>query len=141
MALGLTNASTFQALMNDVLRAYLRRFVLVFFYDIMIHNTTWVEHLQHVRLVLILRKHKLVVKQSKCSCGATSISYLGHIISDAGVAMDPTKIEAVQAWPRRTAVKGLWGFLGLMGYYRKFIMKYSLIAHPLSQLLKKEAFT
>jgi hypothetical protein len=82
--------------MNDVLRAYLWRFVLVFFDDILIYGTTWTEHLQHVRLVLlVLLQHKLAIKQSKCSFGVSSISYLGHIISDAGVAMDPAKVEAM----------------------------------------------
>jgi hypothetical protein len=106
MAFGLTNVtSTFQ---NNVLHAYLRRFVLVFFYDTLIYNTTWAEHLQHVRpVLLVLRQHKLAVKQSKCSFGTSSITYLSHIISDAGVAMDSAKVEAVQAWPCPTTVKGL----------------------------------
>jgi hypothetical protein len=68
-----------------------------------------------------------------------SISYLGHIISDTGVAMDPAKVEAVQAWPCPTTVKGLRGFLGLAGYYHKFIQNYGLITGSLSRLLK-EAF-
>jgi hypothetical protein len=115
--------------------------VLVFFDDILIYSSTWVEHLQYVRLVLqTLRHNKLAVKQSKCSFGASSIDYLGHIISNNVVAMDPTKVEAVQAWPRPTIVKALRGFLGLTGYYRKFIQNYSLVARPLTQLLKKEAF-
>jgi hypothetical protein len=99
MAFGLTNApSTFQVLMNDVLRAFLRRFVLVFFDDILIYSSTWAEHLQHVRLILqTLRHNKLAMKQSKCSFGATSVDYLGHIISNGVVAMDPAKVEAVQA--------------------------------------------
>jgi hypothetical protein len=106
MAFGLTNVtSTFQ---NNVLHAYLRRFVLVFFYDTLIYNTTWAEHLQHVQpVLLVLRQHKLAVKQSKCSFGTSSITYLSHIISDAGVAMDSAKVEAVQAWPCPTTVKGL----------------------------------
>jgi hypothetical protein len=73
--------------------------VLVFFDDILIYGTTWAEHLQHIRLaLLILRWHKLAIKQNKCSFGASSISYLSHIIFDTGVAMDPTKVKAVQAW-------------------------------------------
>jgi hypothetical protein len=142
MAFGLTNApSTFQVLMNNVLRAFLHRFVLVFFDDILIYSSTWVENLQHVWLVLqALRHSKLAVKQSKCSFGATSVDYLGHIITNGVVAMDPAKVEVVQAWPRPTTVKALRGFLGLTGYYRKFIQNYSLVAHPLTQLLKKEAF-
>jgi hypothetical protein len=123
MVFGLTNApSTFYALMNDVLRAFLRRFVLVFFDDILICSSTWVEHLQHVQLVLkTLRHNKLAVKQSKCFFDATSVDYLGHIISNGVVAMDPVKVEAVQAWLHPTTVKALRGFLGLTSYYRKFI--------------------
>jgi hypothetical protein len=130
MAFGLTNApSTFQALMNDVLRTFLRRFVLVFFDVILIYSSTWAEHLQHVRLILqTLRHNKLAVKQSKCSFGASSVDYLGHIISNDVVAMDPTKVEVVQAWSRPTTVKALRGFLGLTGYYRKFIQNYGLVA-------------
>jgi hypothetical protein len=116
--------------------------VLVFFDDILIYSSTWGEHLQHVRLILqTLRHNKLAVKQSKCSFGASSINYLGHIISNGVVAMDPAKVEAVQEWPRPTTVKALRGFLGLTGYYRKFIQNYGLVARPLTQLLKKEAFT
>ena len=101
MPFGLYNApATFQALMNDVLRAFLRRFVLVFFDDILIYSASWADHLRHLRVVLsILRHHHLVVKRSKCAFGVTSIAYLGHIISDAGVAMDPAKVQAVHDWP------------------------------------------
>ncbi|KAF0892823.1 hypothetical protein E2562_018617 [Oryza meyeriana var. granulata] len=94
MPFGLCNApTTFQALMNDVLRAFLRRFVLVFFDDILIYSSTWADHLRHLRAVLlVLRQHRLFVKRSKCAFGVNSISYLGHIISEASVAMDPAKI-------------------------------------------------
>ncbi|KAF0921295.1 hypothetical protein E2562_003099 [Oryza meyeriana var. granulata] len=93
MAFGLCNApATFQALMNDVLRPFLRRFVLVFFDDILIYSTTWADHLRHLRAVLDeLRRHQLFVKRTKCSFGASSVAYLGHVISAAGVAMDPAK--------------------------------------------------
>jgi hypothetical protein len=94
MAFGLCNASaTFQALMNDVLRPFLRRFVLVFFDDILIYSKTWADHLRHLRTVLDeLRRHQLFVKRTKCSFGASSVAYFGHVISAAGVAMDPTKV-------------------------------------------------
>jgi hypothetical protein len=101
MPFGLSNAPvTFQALMNDVLRPYLRRFVLVFFDDILIYSTSWAEHLQHIAIVLNeLRAHRLHLKRSKCSFGATSVVYLGHIISADGVAMDADKVAAIAACP------------------------------------------
>jgi hypothetical protein len=143
MPFGLCNApATFQALMNEVLGPFLRRFVLVFFDDILIYSASWSEHLWHVRAVLTLfRDHCLFVKRSKCSFGETSVAYLGHVISADGVAMDSSKVQAVLdcLWPR--SVRALRGFLGLAGYYRKFIAEYGAIAAPLTALLKKDAFT
>jgi hypothetical protein len=142
MPFGLTNApSTFQSLMNDVLKSYIRKFVLVFFDDILIFSKTWAEHLQHVKQVFqVLSDNKLFLKRSKCFFGKENVSYLGHIISRDGVAMDPAKIEAVEAWPRPQSLQALRGFLGLTGYYRKFIAGYGEVAAPLTALLKKEAF-
>ena len=101
MPFGLCNApATFQALMNDVLRSFLRRFVLVFFDDILIYSASWADHLRHLRAVLtVLQQRRLFVKHSKCAFGVGSISYLGHVITEAGIAMDPTKVQAVQDWP------------------------------------------
>jgi hypothetical protein len=100
MPFGLCNApATFQALMNDVLRPFLRRFVLVFFDDILIYNKSWADHLRHLRVILTeLRRHILFVKHSKCAFGVSSVAYLDHIISKAGVAMDPAKVQAIQDW-------------------------------------------
>jgi len=94
MPFGLCNApATFQALMNDVLRPFLRRFVLVFFDDILIYSKTWADHLRHLRAVLAeLHRHVLSVKRSKCIFGSPSVAYLGHIISAHDVAMDPARV-------------------------------------------------
>jgi hypothetical protein len=143
MPFGLTNApATFQALMNETLKPYILKSVLVFFDDILIYNATWADHLQHLRMVLdTLRQCHLFAKESKCVLGAKEISYLGHVISRQGVAMDITKVEAVQSWPQPKTVCGLRGFLGLAGYYRRFIANFGVIALRLTQLLKKEGFT
>jgi len=142
MPFGLSNApATFQALMNDVLRPYLRKFVLVFFDDILIYSASWAEHLQHVGIVLeTLQANHLHLKRSKCSFGATSVAYLGHVISEGGVAMDADKVAAVASWPPPRSARGLRGFLGLAGYYRKFIKDFGLIAAPLTRLLRRDAF-
>jgi len=142
MPFGLSKApATFQALMNDVLRPYLRRFVLVFLNDILIYSSSWAEHLQHVNIVLhALRAHNLHLKRSKCSFGAASVAYLGHVISKDGVAMDADKVAAVHAWPTPCSARGLRGFLGLAGYYRKFIKDFGIIAVPLTRLLRRDAF-
>jgi hypothetical protein len=96
--------------------------------------------LQHVKQVFqTLREHKLFLKQSKCSFGEESVVYLGHVITDAGVAMDPAKITAVETRPRPRTLRALRGFLGLTGYYRKFIAGYGEIVAPLTTLMK-EAF-
>ncbi|KAL4570019.1 hypothetical protein LXL04_025668 [Taraxacum kok-saghyz] len=142
MPFGLTNApTTFQAIMNDIFRPLLRKSVVVFFDDILIYSPTWQQHLEDVKIALeVLLHHQFVVNKKKCAFGQTSIEYLGHIIHGGGVAMDPKKIEAVLDWPIPKSIKGLRGFLGLTGYYRKFIRHYGSIARPLTELTKKDAF-
>lgn len=142
MAFGLTNApSTFQALMNEVLQPYLRKFILVFFDDILIYSKTWVEHMQQLRIVFsILQQHQLFLRQSKCSFAQREISYLGHIISETGVSADKEKIAAMIDWPQPNSVKALRSFLGMTGYYRKFVQNYGTIAAPLTSLLRKNSF-
>jgi hypothetical protein len=143
MSFGLCNTpATFQSLMNNVLRAYLRRFVLVIFDDMLIYSASWVDHLRHLHVILaVLHQHHLFVKHSKRSFGVDIVAYLGHTISAAGVAMDPAKVQAIHDWPQPRSVRAVRGFLGLEGYYRKFVHNYSTIAAPLIALLKKEGFT
>nr|XP_034919250.1 uncharacterized protein LOC118052388 [Populus alba] len=128
MPFGLTNApSTFQGLMNDIFRPYLRKFVLVFFDDILVYNHNVEEHGRHLRM-------------SKCKFASSEIEYLGHIVSGQGVHADPSKIESMIKWPKPKTLKSLRVFLGLTGYYRRFIKGYGVIADPLTKLLKKGAF-
>ncbi|KAL1223554.1 putative mitochondrial protein [Cardamine amara subsp. amara] len=142
MPLGLTNAPcTFQSLMNHVFQDVLRRFVLVFFDDILVYSVHWEAHLQHLAdMFRILQQQQLYLKPSKCTFGATIIEYLGHFISAVGVSTDPSKVEVIKKWPTPTSQKQLRSFLGLANYYRRFIRGYSVVAHPLTNLLKKDGF-
>lgn len=124
--------------MNAALAPVLRKFALVFFDDILVYSKTYEEHLEHLSTVLvILKKEQWQVKLSKCAFAQQSIAYLGHVISEKGVATDESKIQSIAGWPTPTTVKELRGFLGLSGYYRKFIKHYAVISQPLTSLLKK----
>jgi len=142
MPFGLTNApATFQTLMNNVLAQFLRKFALVFFDDILIYSKSLSEHVTHLRSVLeVLRANKLFAKLSKCTFAQSEIEYLGHVINQDGVATDPAKISAIQAWPTPKTVTELRSFLGLTGYYRRFIQSYGVICRPLFDALKKNSF-
>jgi transposase InsO family protein len=136
MPFGLTNApATFQTLMNSVLRPYLEKFVIVYLDDILIYSKSEAEHLEHIRLVLqTLREHKLYAKLSKCEFGKPTLLFLGHIIGEDGISMDPDKLKAIQDWPPPRNVTQLQSFLGLANYYRRFVRNYSRVAAPLTAL-------
>ena len=119
MPFGLKNApATFQASMNELFRPYLRKFVLVFFDDILIYSNNWKEHLQHLDKVLtLLEDHQFYAKKSKCTFGKEEVEYLGHIISHEGVKVDPSKFKFIREWNKPVNISKLRGFLGLRGYY------------------------
>ncbi|KAL0536597.1 hypothetical protein IC582_025549 [Cucumis melo] len=141
MSFGLTNApAVFMDLMNRVFREFLDTFVIVFIDDILIYSKMEAEHEEHLRLVLqTLRENKLYAKFSKCEFWLKQVSFLGHVVSKAGVSVDPAKIEAVTGWTRPSTVSEVRSFLGLAGYYRRFVENFSRIATPLTQLTRKGA--
>lgn len=108
------------------------------FDDILVYSPTWELHLHHIELVLqLLSQDSWQVKLSKCSFGQQEITYLGHIVSKAGVSTDPSKVATVVSWPVPATIKALRGFLGLAGYYRKFVKNFGVLAKPLTELLRK----
>lgn len=129
------------SLVNDVFSALLRKCVLVFFDDILVYSESLEEHATQLKMVLgLMREHKLYAKQSKYAFCQPQVEYLGHNISKEGVKIDPSKISAMQQWPKPMNIKSSRGFLGLTGYYRKFVHHYGAISKPLTEMLKKNNF-
>ncbi|KAL0331790.1 UNVERIFIED_CONTAM: Retrovirus-related Pol polyprotein from transposon.6 [Sesamum angustifolium] len=142
MPFGLTEApSTFQAAMNVLLRPFLLRFVIVFFYDILVYSPTWSTHLLHLHLIMgLLLANVFFPKLSKCVFGVQSVDYLGHVISCTGVQPNSDKIQVIQDWPIPTNLTELRSFLSLTGFYRHFVHQYAAIVGPLTELLNVGAF-
>jgi hypothetical protein len=140
MSFGLTNAPAyFMYMMNKVFMEYLDKFVVVFIDDILVYSRNEEEHEGHLRLVLQkLRGHKLYAKLSKCEFGLKQVAFLGHVISKGGISMDPSKVQDVLSWKAPTSVSDIQSFLGLVGYYRRFIEEFSKISKPMTELLEKD---
>ncbi|GJR98092.1 putative reverse transcriptase domain-containing protein [Tanacetum coccineum] len=139
MPFGLTNAPTvFMNLMNRVCKPYLDKFVIVFIDDILIYSRNKEKHANHLRIILeLLKNEKLYAKVSKCDFWINIVQFLGHLIDSQGLHVDPAKIEAVKNWASRTTPTEIRQFLGLAGYYRRFIKDFSKIAKSLTKLTQK----
>eukprot|EP00253_Pinus_taeda_P009116 PITA_09116 len=136
---GLTNTpATFMCLMNNIFHQYLDRFVLIFIDNILIYSRTKEEHQEHLRMVLqTLREHQLYAKFSKCDFLKEEIQYLGHVITKNGIVVDPEKIKSIMDWPIPKDVADIRSFMGLVGYYRRFMEGFSKVAFPITSLQKK----
>jgi hypothetical protein len=140
MPFGLTNAlAYFMYLMNKVFMEYLDKFVVVFIDDILVYSRSEEEHEEHLRLALQkLREHKLYAKLSKCEFWMKQVAFLGHVISKGGISLDPSKVQDILSWDVPTSVSDIQSFLGLDGYYRRFIERFSKISKPMTELLEKD---
>jgi deoxyuridine 5'-triphosphate nucleotidohydrolase len=140
MPMGMTNApATFMTLMNQVLRPYINKSVVVFLDDVLIFSKTPEEHLHHVREVLTtLRQHQLYAKVSKCEFARKQVEFLGHVVSERGLETASDKVDKIKDWPIPKNVSEVRSFLGLTGYYRRFIRNYAKVAGPLTELTKKD---
>ena len=125
-------------LMNMVFKEFLDTFVIVLIDDILVYSKSEADHEIHLRKVLtILRAQQLYVKFSKCEFWLSEVAFLGHVVSSKGITVDPAKIEAVMRWPQPTTVTEVRSFLGLAGYYRRFVQDFSKISSTLTQLTKQ----
>ncbi|GJS86909.1 reverse transcriptase domain-containing protein [Tanacetum coccineum] len=139
MPFGLTNApAIFMDLMNRVCKPYLDKFVIVFIDDILIYSKSEEEHEVHLKTILdLLKKEKLYAKFSKCEFWLQEVQFLGHVVNHDGIHVDPSKVESVKNWKTPESSTEIRSFLGLAGYYRRFIENFSKIAKPLTLLTQK----
>jgi len=122
-------------MMNTIYKEYLDKFIIVFLDDILIYSRTLNEHRRHVRQALdLLRENQLYANEKKCAFFQESLTFLGHVVSAEGINMEKDKVKAIMDWPAPTNVTGVRSFLGLAGYYRKFVKNFSQIARTISQI-------
>ncbi|GJZ97018.1 putative reverse transcriptase domain-containing protein [Tanacetum coccineum] len=140
MPFGLTNApAVFMDLMNRVCKPYLDKFVIVFIDDILIYSKSKQEHEEHLKIILeLLKKEELYAKFSKCKFWIPKVQFLGHVIDSEGIHVDPAKIESIKDWTSPKSPTEIRQFLGLAGYYRRFIEGFSKIAKPMTKLTQKK---
>lgn len=138
---GLTNApATFMQLMQEIFHPYLDRFVIVYLDDILVYSRSLEEHEEHLRTVVqVLRENKLYAKLNKCAFYRKEIEFLGHVISADGVYMEKKKMQDIHEWPQPKSVHEVRSFLGLAGFYRKFIKNFSQISSAMTDLLKMDS--
>jgi hypothetical protein len=139
MPFGLTNApSTFLRLMNHALRAFLGRFVVVYFDDILVYSKSLDEHIDHLHCVLtVLRKEKLYANLKKCSFCLDNVVFLGFVVGAKGIAVDEEKVKAIKEWPTPKSITEVRSFHGLASFYRRFVKDFSTLATPLTEIVKK----
>lgn len=141
MSFGLSNApSTFMRLMNTMLHPYIGKFVLVYFDDILIFSKGREEHLQHLRILGVLRREKLYANLKKCRFIQESLVFLGFVISTNGVKMDPEKVQSILEWPSPCSITEVRSFHDLATFYRNFIHNFSSIVAPMTDCTKGQEF-
>ncbi|XP_026420700.1 uncharacterized protein LOC113316766 [Papaver somniferum] len=141
MPFGLSNApSTFMRVMNQSLRPFIGKFVVVYFDDILIFSKSFTEHLAHLREVLLfLRRDRLFATQKKCEFGSPEVHFLGYIVSAQGLAVDPSKVEAIKSWPTPTTLSETRSFHGLASFYRRFVPQFSSLMAPITDCIRHDS--
>jgi hypothetical protein len=139
MPFGLTNApSTFMRLMNDVLRAFIGKFMVVYFDDILIYMKSIDEHIDHLCVVFnALRDARLFGNLEKCTFCMNQVLFLGYVVTPQGIEVEHAKVEAIHGWPIPKNLSHVRSFLCLVGFYRRFVKDFCPIAAPLNKLTKK----
>jgi hypothetical protein len=139
MPFGLTNVpSTFLRLMNEVLRSFIGKFVMIYFNDILIYNKSLDKHIKHLRAIFgDLREARLFANLEKCTFCTDRVAFLGYVVTPQGIEVDEAKIEAIKSWLISATLTQLQSFFGLAGFYRCFMRDFSTIAAPLNDLMKK----